>query len=125
MVDATVELWMRRSAGMLSRGGSETDTDVLQVRPLSAAAVCVTGSQIAITCRGSSSREEELVRKRSLTTFSPIVLLPLVLSLPAALSLVSLVCLSMPTFNAYFLPFGRGRNINVINVERRSGESTV
>lgn len=31
MVDATVELWMRRSAGMLSRGGSETDTDVLQV----------------------------------------------------------------------------------------------
>lgn len=32
MVDATVELWMRRSAGMLSRGGSETDTDVLQVQ---------------------------------------------------------------------------------------------
>ncbi|CBN77756.1 expressed unknown protein [Ectocarpus siliculosus] len=30
VVDATVELWMRRSAGMLSRGGSETDTDVLQ-----------------------------------------------------------------------------------------------
>lgn len=34
VVDATVELWMRRSAGMLSRGGSETDTDVLQVRLL-------------------------------------------------------------------------------------------
>lgn len=33
VVDATVELWMRRSAGMLSRGSSETDTDVLQVRP--------------------------------------------------------------------------------------------
>ncbi|CAN0258053.1 unnamed protein product, partial [Ectocarpus sp. 8 AP-2014] len=34
VVDATVELWMRRSAGMLSRGGSETDTDVLQtMRP--------------------------------------------------------------------------------------------
>eukprot|EP00903_Cladosiphon_okamuranus_P009175 g8763.t1 len=32
VVDATVELWMRRSAGMLSRGGSETDTDVLQAK---------------------------------------------------------------------------------------------
>ncbi|CAN0197065.1 unnamed protein product [Scytosiphon promiscuus] len=32
VVDATVELWMRRSAGMLSRGSSETDTDVLQAK---------------------------------------------------------------------------------------------
>lgn len=31
VVDATVELWLRRSATMLSRGGSETDTEVLQV----------------------------------------------------------------------------------------------
>ncbi|CAM9818990.1 unnamed protein product [Laminaria digitata] len=32
VVDATVELWLRRSATMLSRGGSETDTEVLQAK---------------------------------------------------------------------------------------------
>lgn len=31
VVDATVELWLRRSAGVLARGGSEADTAVLQV----------------------------------------------------------------------------------------------
>lgn len=31
VVDATVELWLRRSQAMLAKGGSETDTDMLQV----------------------------------------------------------------------------------------------
>lgn len=31
VVDATVELWLRRSAAMSARGGSETDTEMLQV----------------------------------------------------------------------------------------------
>lgn len=31
MVDATVELWLRRSQAMLAKGSSETDTDMLQV----------------------------------------------------------------------------------------------
>lgn len=32
VVDATVELWLRRSAGMAARGSSESDTDMLQVQ---------------------------------------------------------------------------------------------
>lgn len=31
VVDATVELWMRRSAAMKARGSSETDIEMLQV----------------------------------------------------------------------------------------------